>query len=112
MPGALFKEGGNVNLRTIEEEDLEFLRDNINNPEVRTHLTARKPLNLEQEREFFEEVVGDEENVNLAICNDGSMVGVIFLEEHNKDLRVAEIGIWIDPEFHRNGYGAEAAEYN
>lgn len=110
MPGALFKEGNKVNLRTIEEEDLEFLRDNINNPEVRTHLTARKPVNLEQEREFFEEVVSDEEDVNLAICNDGDIVGVISLEGHNKDLRVAEIGIWIDPEFHRNGYGSEAAE--
>jgi RimJ/RimL family protein N-acetyltransferase len=110
MPGALFKAGDNVNLRTIEEEDLEFLRDNINNPEVRTHLTTRKPVNLEQEKEFFEEVVSDEESVNLAICNNEDIVGLVSLEEYSKDLRVAEIGIWVDPEFHRNGYSSEAAE--
>lgn len=111
MPGAIFLEGESINLRTVEENDVEFLRDNINNPEVRTYLTARKPVNLEQERSFFEEVISSDEDVHLAICNkNNEMVGIISLEENNDEIRVAEIGIWIDPEHHRNGYGTEAAE--
>lgn len=110
MPGAVFLEGNKVNLRTIEEDDLEFLRDNINNPEVRTYLTMRKPVNLEQERQFFENVISDDKDVHLAICNEEEIVGVISLEENQKEIRVAEIGVWIDPEYHKNGYGTEAAE--
>jgi len=111
MPGALFIEGDKVDLRTIEEEDIEFLRDNINNPDVRTHLTAREPVNLEQERGFFEEVVSSDDGVHLAICNkEDEITGMISLEENDREIRVAEIGIWIDPEHRRNGYGTEAAE--
>lgn len=110
MPGAAFLEGDKVNLRTIEEKDIEFLRENINRKEVRTHLTARKPVNLKQEKEFFEEVISSDDNVHLAICRDDEMIGIISLEDNGRDIRVAEIGIWIDPEYHGNGYGTEAAE--
>lgn len=110
MPGAVFLEGEKVNLRTVEEEDIEFLREKINRKEVRTHLTARKPVNLKQEQDFYEEVISSDDNVHLAISRDQEMIGIISLEENEKDLRVAEIGIWVDPEHHGNGYGTEAAE--
>jgi ribosomal-protein-alanine N-acetyltransferase len=110
MPGAVFLEGEKINLRTVEEEDIEFLRENINNPEVRVHLTARKPVNLNQEKEFFEEVISSDDNVHLAISREEEMIGIISLEENEKDIRVAEIGIWIDPEHHENGYGTESVE--
>lgn len=110
MPGAIFLEGDKINLRTVEEEDLEFLRDNINNSEIRRHLTARKPVNLEQEKQFFEEVISSNEDVHLAICREEEIVGIISLEEDEKDLRVAEIGIWISEEHHGQGYGTESVE--
>lgn len=110
MPGAIFIEGDKVNLRTIEEEDIEFLRDNINRKEIRTHLTARKPVNLNQEKEFFEEVISSDDNVHLAISSNQEMIGIISLEENGKDIRVAEIGIWIDSEHHGNGYGTETVD--
>lgn len=110
MPGALFLEGDKVNLRTIEEEDLELLRENINDPEVRKHLTAREPVNLEQEEDFFENVISSDEGVHLAICREEDMIGIVSLEENQKEIRVAEIGIWIDTDHHGNGYGTQAAE--
>jgi len=110
MSRATFIEGDKVNLETIEEQDVEFLRNNINNPDVRKYLTARRPVNLQQERGFFEEVISSDEDVNLAIVADNEIVGIVSLEEDEKEIRVAEIGIWIDPEHHRNGYGSEAAE--
>lgn len=110
MPGATFIEGEKIDLKTIEEEDLEFLRDTINNPDVRKFLTVKTPKNLEQERDFFENVVSSDENVNLAISVDGEITGIISLNEDDKEDRVAEIGLWINPDYHGNGYGTEAAE--
>lgn len=110
MPGAVFLEGDKVNLRTIEEEDIEFLRDGINNPEIRKFLTARRPVNLEQEKEFFENIISSDKDVHLAISVEEQMIGIISLEETESELRVAEIGIWIDADHHGNGYGTEAAE--
>lgn len=109
MPGAVFLKGDKINLRTIEEEDIEFLRDGINDPEIRKHITAREPVNIEQERGFFEEVISSDEDVHLAICRDKDMIGIVSLEKNTAEIRVAEIGIWIDTEHHGNEYGTEAA---
>ena len=63
MPGPAFLVGETVSLRTVEEEDVEFLRDAVNDPEVWRTTLMVEPKNAEQEREFFEEVV----------CEDGSV---------------------------------------
>lgn len=108
MPGAIFLEGDNVELRTVEEEDLEFIRDAYNHPEVREYMSHSRPFNLDQEREFFEEVVKSEESVNLAICLDGETIGLVEIKEEEEG--VGEIGIWIGPEHQGEGYGSEASE--
>ena len=110
MPGALFLEGEKINLRTIEEEDLEFLRDNINSPNIRTFLTVRKPQNMRQEQSFYEDIISSEDGVHLAICKDEELLGMVSLEEDKEEIGVAEIGIWVGEEYHGNGYGTEAAE--
>ena len=110
MPGALFLEGEQINLRTLEEEDIEFLQKNINNPDIRKNLTTRRPTNLQQQQEFFQETVSSSEDVHLAICNEEEIVGIISLEEDQREVRTASIGLWIDPEHHRNGYGTEAVK--
>lgn len=110
MPGAQFLEGEKVNLRTIEEEDIEFLNQGINNHEVRKYLTIRRPQNLSQQQDFFEEVVSGGDDVHLGICVEEEMIGIVSLEEVKDDVDTAEIGIWIDPNHHGNGYGTEAVE--
>lgn len=110
MPGAVFIEGENVNLRTIEEEDLEFIRDEFNNPAVWKNLSVSRPQNLEQEREFFEQVISGDEGVHLAISKGEEMKGIISLEPHENDGEVAEIGIWIAEDFQGKGFGTEASE--
>lgn len=109
MPGAVFLRGDSVTLRTIEEEDVEFLRDAINDPEVREGLTTAHPINAEQEREYFEERVSNEEDVNLAICVDGEIMGTIGLHDIDQRAGNCEIGIWLAPEFHGRGFGTEAS---
>lgn len=111
MPGAVFLEGEEINLRTIEEEDIEFLRDGVNHPEVRVYMGNRRPQNYENEEEFFEEQVCGEDTVDLLISKDGERVGIISLMSQGDDAeKLAEIGIWIHPQHHGNGYGTEASK--
>jgi len=128
MPGAVFLRGDDVTLRTIEEEDLEFLRDGVNDPDVREGLTTAFPFNAEQEREYFEEQISNQEDVHLAICadseaqraseqsseersdpRDDEIVGTIGLHDLDQRAGSCEIGLWLAPEFHGRGYGTEAS---
>jgi RimJ/RimL family protein N-acetyltransferase len=106
VTGALFLEGETVELRTVEEEDLEAFRDTVNHPEVRRNIGSFRPVNMQNEREWLESL--DEENVHLSICVDGETVGNVALEDLG-EARRAEIGIMIHPDHHGNGYGTEAA---
>ncbi len=110
MPGALFLEGEKVNLRTVEKEDLEFLRDTYNLEQVRKFVGNRHPANLKQEQEFFEGVVCKEESTDLIICSEEEPIGMISVIPDNKDIQVAEIGLWLHPDHHGNGYGTEASK--
>jgi len=107
MPGAVFLEGELVELRTVEEEDLEFLRDAINDPRVWQTLGAYQPKNLQQEREWFESV-GEGDGVGLLVCVDGEAVGSIGLHEVNEVWGRAEAGYWITPDAQGNGYATDA----
>ncbi len=108
MPGAIFLEGERINLRTIEEEDVEFIRDEFNNPAVWSGLSHSKPGNLEQKREFFEDVICDDEQIDLAICKEGEIMGTVDLIPEEEG--VYEIGIWLAEKFQSKGYGTEASE--
>ena len=109
MPGATFLRGESVTLRTVEEEDLEFLRDTINDPEVREGLLTTKPFNGHQEREYFEERISSDETVSLLICEGDDPAGSIGLKDIEQVAGTCEIGLWLAPEYHGQGYGTEAS---
>lgn len=109
MPGAVYLDGDDVTLRTIEEEDLAFLRDTINAPRVREYLGTRPPINLAQEREFFETAIADDENLNLLVCEGADPAGTIGLHPLNPPDGSSEIGIFLAEEYWGRGLGTEAA---
>ncbi|MFC6717179.1 GNAT family N-acetyltransferase [Natrialbaceae archaeon GCM10025810] len=106
-----FLPGDEVDLRPIEEDDLEALQAGINDPRVWRAIGRQKPVNRDQEREFYEEVVCDDDSVHLMIVAETTPVGTIGLNPIDWTTRRAEIGYWIAPEHHRNGYGSEATEF-
>jgi RimJ/RimL family protein N-acetyltransferase len=110
MPGPVFLKGDHVTLRAIEEEDLEFLQEAITDPQVRRSIGGSTPYNLEQEREFFENVISDNETVQLLISNEETPIGMIGLEPINQEAGVTEVGYWIVPEYWGEGFGTEATE--
>jgi RimJ/RimL family protein N-acetyltransferase len=109
VPGAIFLEGEKINLRTIEEEDVEFLRDGINNPAVGKSIGSDfKPRNKSAQKEFFEEKISSGDEVHLAISVDEEMKGIISIIPRNDS--TGKIGLWIAEEFHDKGYGTEASK--
>lgn len=109
MPGPVFLEGEQVTLRTVEEDDLEFLQRDINDPNVRRSLGATDPVNAEQEREWFEEM-SESGAVSLLVCTDDDPVGTIGLSDINETWGRAEVGYWLTPDAWGEGYATAATE--
>jgi RimJ/RimL family protein N-acetyltransferase len=141
MPGATFLVGDRVTLTTVEADDLGFLRDGVNHPEVRALVGQPFPTNLEQERGYWQDaterpdavqvlvtVAGEEadsggDDAGTAEVDDAGTaattepdadsrvpVGVVELDPVDRETGVAELGIWIHPAHHRQGYASEAIE--
>ncbi|MFC4544062.1 GNAT family N-acetyltransferase [Halosolutus amylolyticus] len=105
----MFLDGDGVALRTIEEEDLEFLQTQINDPRIWRAIGRSNPVTAEQEREFYENVVCEDDGVQLLIAVDAEPVGTIGLHALDRETGSAEIGYWVAPDHHGQGYGTEAA---
>lgn len=118
MPGPTFAVGNSVALRTIEEEDLEFLAAARNDPAIRRPLTVNRPSNGEQTRGFFEEAISTDDGVNLLLsatlesgadaAPDDDRVGMVSLFEEDDIAGTATIAYWVVPDEQGNGYCTEA----
>lgn len=109
MPGPIFLEGERVELRTVEEKDLEFLQRTVNDQMVRQYLGRRSPVNGHREREWYEESASDDETTHLLVCRDEAPMGIVGLyPEDSKGVNV-EIALFLAEEFWGEGYGTEAS---
>ncbi|MFB6146511.1 MAG: GNAT family N-acetyltransferase [Halobacteriaceae archaeon] len=110
MVGSPYIAGETVALHPVEEADLPFLRDTINDPEVRAYLGFRPPMNLAREEEYFESVVcGDDSQVQFVVRADGDPVGTVGLHGVDSPDGSSEIGLFFDADHWGQGYGSEAA---
>lgn len=110
MPGPAFITGERVALRTIEEEDIEFLQEGVNDSRLWRPMGNSTPYNFEQEQAFFENIVSDDETVQLLISANEDPIGMIGLEPINQEAGVTEVGYWIMPDHWGEGFGTEATE--
>ncbi len=109
MTGATFLRGEGVELRTVEPEHAEFLRDLVNDPEVWTYLNNSPPINGIQEEEWIEERAADEDRVNLLIAVDGEPAGSIGFRPATPVNGSVELGLLLAPAFWGEGHGTDAA---
>lgn len=107
MPGPVFRTGDNVELRTIEEEDVEFLQEHVNDPRVRHSIGATEPISRAGEEEWIDSLY-DGGHVQFLVCIDGDSVGTIGMEEPNDAWGTTEVGYMIRPEHWGNGYATDA----
>ncbi|KAB1187835.1 MULTISPECIES: GNAT family N-acetyltransferase [Haloferax] len=107
MPGALFLEGDAVELRTVDESDIDFFHEMVNDPRVRRGIAAVDPVTRTNEREWVESR-GTDDNINFVICDDGDPVGTIGLKPPNVVNGAVEVGYIVAPDHWGNGYATDA----
>ncbi|AHZ23054.1 acetyltransferase [Haloferax mediterranei ATCC 33500] len=107
MPGAAFLHGDTVTLRTIEREDIDFLHEMINNPDLWQGFGAPNPRSRHTVAQQFEEQNTD---VELLICRDEAPAGRVRLVDIDKDWGNAELTCYVAPEFHGRGLATEACQ--
>lgn len=108
MPGPVFLDGDSIALRTIEEEDLDFLQRGVNDRSVWRAIGRVDPVNRSQEQGFYENVVCESEAVNLLVTADETPVGIVSLTPKETETHSAELGYWTASEHRRQGYTSEA----
>lgn len=108
MPGEVFLRGEDVTLRTIEDEDFDFLRKTLTDPEVRTLLRITRPMHAVTEGGCLEGQISSDRAVTLLICADEDPKGFITLKDIDQRVGSGELGICVASEFHGQGFGTEA----
>jgi ribosomal-protein-alanine N-acetyltransferase len=113
MPGVRVTSGERVTLRTVEREDIPFLQRASANPEIRYPL-GTSVKNQEQLEELHQDKSGDQ----FLVCEGDDAgpgqpdedkvrpIGVVSVED--ADWRRPELGYWLVPEVHVNGFGKES----
>lgn len=109
MPGPVFIEGDGIDLRTIEEEDLQFLQSGVNHPAVRRYAGGDVPYNRPRyEAERFESAANGDA-VGLLVCDGDDRLGSVSLAPIDDRRGWANLGYWIHPDRQGEGYATEAA---
>lgn len=115
MPGPTFVECDRIDLAPPDEEDVEFLLEGVNHPEVREYVGVfRTPYTEERYREEHWPPAGDGVTL-LAVPREGEFaddpVGSVQLYPLNDAEGYANLGVWFHPEAWGNGYALEAGAH-
>ncbi|BAJ63298.1 GNAT family N-acetyltransferase [Anaerolinea thermophila] len=103
-----------LRLRPIQRSDLPFFVEWLNDPEVRQFITVTVPLSLEEEEQWYEQMLKQpkpERPFAIEVREEGEwrLIGNITLFDLSWVNRSAEVGILIgDKRFWNRGYGREA----
>jgi RimJ/RimL family protein N-acetyltransferase len=109
MPGPVFVDGEDVELRTVEREDVEFLQEGMNHPAVRRYAGGDLPYNRERyEDERFDAISGGDV-LHLLVLAGGERVGDVSLAPIDDRRGWANLGYWVHPDRRGEGYATEAA---
>ncbi|WP_135364801.1 GNAT family N-acetyltransferase [Halosimplex halophilum] len=110
MPGPVFLRGDRVALCPVEERDREFLKRNLNRPEIRAGFGSATALGDDGVAGYVEEFTDADDREIFLVRADGDRVGEAFLFDLEPQRGSVEIGYWIAPAHQGNGYATAAAE--
>jgi ribosomal-protein-alanine N-acetyltransferase len=114
MPGAIVASGDRLTLRTYEEADVTFAQRGCTNPalryplgnQVRSQTALREDFDADGADSFVVCLDGEDAGPGHPDEGDVERLGVIGI--HDADYKRPELGYWLAPEYHGEGYGREA----
>jgi len=109
MPGPVFLPGDSVDLRTVEDEVVAFLRDGVTDPSVRPYAGDEIPYSRDRYVEERLAPVEAGDALNLLVGGGDDRAGAVSLGPIDDRRGWANLGYWIHPDHQGNGYATEAA---
>ena len=120
MPGAVVERGDRVTFRTLERSDAEFQQRAATDPRFRYVLGMAEAKNTAESADIIENrserdttlscvVCLDEEDANEGHSGDDETTAIGMVHAFGIDSERAYLAYWLLPEYHGEGYGAEAA---
>lgn len=109
MPGETFIDGRRVELRTLEPEDVGFIKRGRNNPSIARFLSAR-PLTQPEAEEELQRYL-ESEGVHFVLVPtegrlSGEPIGHVYVDPiRNGD--TGNLGVWVLPDAQRNKFTEE-----
>lgn len=113
MPGARVRSGERVTLRTVEEEDIPFVQRALANREIRHPmgnpvLTRRRVAELREDDADRFLVCLDGDAAGSGSPDEGEVTRIGQVNVTDADYKRPELGYWLVPSAHGDGYGTEA----
>lgn len=101
MPGPLFARDGDVSLRTVEADDLDFLQRNRNRLDIRQPIASPDPRNGHQWTDIFENGISEDDSYHFLICDEsGADDGDVDADQHS-DSEPTRVGVVAMPRLQR-----------
>lgn len=100
---------GDITLRSIEERDLEKLRALRNHPDTWMNLTDPTLIDAESQKKWFQSLQGRSDRKYFSLAAKGhDLLGVVRMDEIDKQNRSIRVGCDIVPEARGQGWGTKA----
>lgn len=99
-----------LEIRSLEREDLEFVHQLNNNPEIMSYWFEEPYEAFVELQGLYDKHIHDQSERRFIVENNGEKVGIVELVEINYIHRNTEFQIIIDPNFQGKGYSHVATE--
>lgn len=102
--------GNKIVLREIEEDDLRFIVEWRNDPQILKGLFSYLHLSISKQKRWYEQYIIDKTRqiFIIELKKDSKPIGTAGLTDIDYKNQKAEIGILIDKSFQNSGYGFES----
>lgn len=103
--------GERVVLRAIEEKDLIYLKEIINDPDSeKCVLGWSRPVSTTQQEGWFKKIDNETSNIRFAIESANQFIGTCILSNIDWKNRCVGINIKLLEQYRKNGYGKECIQ--
>ncbi len=103
--------GKKISLKSVEQEDIELIRQWRNSKEVNQYFIFRGHISQAQQKKWYEAISTSGRDYYFLIIVEHKPIGLIYTKDIDWERREAETGMFIADENHRNSLISFEASY-